>query len=133
MIEITYEIDGKTYFIEKMDCITARRVAYTYFSSAIPKLGNYDDNEKMMYELFKFVKIELSPGNKVALATPDLIKNHVKSMESLIKIEDQVFRHNYDFFQNGIWSGFLEAISQTLSHLNIGTLMGSLQPSSIAD
>ena len=51
---------------------------------------------KSQYPLTKIVD-----GKKIKLDSETLIKNHVPDGETLLRIEYEMFKYNYSFFQNG--------------------------------
>ena len=113
--EITIKtLDGeeKKYILHRFDCITGREILTQYPITGAPKIGQYDDNKKLMLRLLSFVKVVASDGNKLKLDSETLITNHVPDTETLVRIELEMFKYNYSFFQNG---GVFEALTQLVS------------------
>lgn len=107
------EIDGKNYTISKFNCIEGREIVAKYTITSIPKLAQYLENEEVMYKLLKHVAVSTS-GGLIKLSNRDLIINHIKSWETLVKVEWAVMQYNISFFQNGSLSTLLISISQKL-------------------
>lgn len=102
----------KTYIISKFPAIQGREIIAAYPLSSLPKLGDYKRNEEIMYMAMKYVAIDLPGGNQQPLITPELINNHIKSWETLARIEIALLEYNCSFFQNGRISSFFEDIAQ---------------------
>lgn len=113
--EITLKtLDGKdkNFIIHRFDCITGREILTQYPITGAPKLGQYDDNKKLMLKLLSFVKVVASDGSQLKLDSETLITNHVPDTETLVRIELEMFKYNYSFFQSG---GVFEVLTQLVS------------------
>lgn len=109
-------LDGKerTFRISKFPAIAGRRIIAKYPLSAVPKLGDYAENEKTMLELMTYVEV-IPDGDGVQpirLATEEVINNHVGDWETLIKLEGQMLQYNTSFFTGGVLQGFIETLLQ---------------------
>jgi hypothetical protein len=134
MIEpIEKEIDGKTYVISKFPAVAGREIIAKYPLSGMPKLGDYQVNEETMLKLMTYVGVITESGNTQMLTTRSLVDNHVKSWETLAKIEMAMMEYNCSFFANGRISTFFGGIAQKLPQLITSILTNSLQQLSAKD
>lgn len=114
-VELTLP-DGKTktYILSKFPAVAGREIICKYPLSGMPKIGDYADNEEIMLKLMSYVAVQTTPGEPLRLTTRALIDNHVKSFETLMRIEASMLEYNCSFFLNGKVSGFLNAVAQRL-------------------
>lgn len=126
--EVTLETDDdkKTFRIAKLPATVGRKIATQYIVSGMPKLGDYDANEKLMFEMLSFVDVQTDNGLWVRLTSRALVDNHVPSWEMLIKLEGAMISYNCSFFANGKGSTFFATIVQKATAFLTGTLMDSL-------
>ena len=124
-------IDGKTFIISKFPAVAGREIVTQYPTSAVPKLGDYQTNQDLMFKIMAFVGVYPTPGQKpLMLVSQDLINNHVPSWEMLLKVEWAMMEYNCSFFQNGRISTFLDECAQMLPKWITEMLTPLLQPSS---
>lgn len=126
------EIDGKIYIISHFPAIAGREIMAKYPTSIMPKVGDYAVNEETMLKLMSYVAI---PGPNVGaiplrLNSRALIDNHIKSWETLGKIEIAMMEYNCSFFQNGRISNFFADFAQKLPQLITKILMDFSRASS---
>ena len=67
---------------------------------------------EIMLKLMSYVSVVMPDGSELPLSTQTLVDNHVPSAEALILLEREMFMYNYDFFQNGNASAFLNALEK---------------------
>lgn len=115
-----------TYILSKFPAIAGREIVAKYPLSAAPKLGDYAVNEETMLKLMAYVAVE-GPNGPIQLTTRALVDNHVKSWETLAKIEIAMMEYNCSFFANGRVSTFFEGIAQKLPTLIQKILTDSLR------
>lgn len=123
--EIEIENPDKTksvFILSKFPAIQGREIIAKYPLSAMPKLGDYAVNEETMLKLMSFVAVPRENGEPLRLTTRGLIDNHVKSWETLAKIEIAMMEYNCSFFGNGRASTFFEGIAQKAQALIFKTL-----------
>ena len=101
-----------TYILSKFPAIQGREIIAKYPLSAVPKLGDYGVNEETMLKLMAFVAVPREDGPPLLLSTRSLVDNHVKSWETLARLECTMLEYNVSFFGNGKGSTFLEAIGK---------------------
>lgn len=117
------EIDGKTYIISKFPAVAGRRIVAGYPLSSIPKLGDYEANEEIMLKLMAYVAVPRDAGmTPLRLENQALVDNHVKSWETLGKIEMAMLEYNVSFLANGRISNFFEGIARNIPEWIIKTL-----------
>lgn len=123
--DVTLDLpDGskKTYVLSKFPAIQGREIICKYPLSGVPKLGDYNVNEETMIKLMGFVGVVADNGDVIKLTTRALIDNHVKSWETLAKLEIGMIEYNCSFFGSGRASNFLEGIAQKAQQLIFKTL-----------
>lgn len=106
--------DGKTltYYISNFDAVRGREIISQYPMTAVPKFGEYEQNEKLLFKLMGYVAIKQPNGEFLRLETEALVNNHVPDWETLAKIEMAMMNKNCSFFRNGRSWDFLENIAQ---------------------
>ena len=116
-LEIEIELpDGKgvkTFTIHKFDAIAGREIISQYPMSGLPKLGDYATNEQIMLKIMTYVTV-VTGETSIALASANLVNNHVPDWETLIKLEWEVMQYNCSFFRNGKASTFLDDMLESL-------------------
>lgn len=127
------EVRGRKYIISKMPATVGREVMFLYPTSNIPKIGDYGKSEEIMLKLMSYVGVRLDNGEVLQLKTRELVDNHVPNAETLILLEKEMFNYNYDFFQNGNASTFLEGLEKRASKKGIEMLTGLLERLSQAE
>lgn len=131
--------DGKkrTYILSNFDCVEGRRIFSQYPMSALPKIGDYEVNEQLMYRIMSHVGIVTPAGQRLRLETEALVKNHVPTTEMLGLIEMEMMKKNFSFFQNGKILGlfeklallFTKSLSETLMQWSLQSSMLTSPPS----
>lgn len=106
------EIKGKKYVISKLPATVGREVLFKYPTSNLPKVGDYNVSQEIMLKLLSYTAVVLEDGRQIELNTQSLVDNHVPNAETLILLEKEMFMYNYDFFQNGTASAFLQALEK---------------------
>jgi len=111
-------VDGAeyTFTISKLPATVGREVVATYPVSAMPKLGDYEVNEKIMLKMLKYVAIDLD-GRLQTLQTKALIDNHCADWQVLAKLELAMLEYNTSFFGNGKASRALEGLGEKVQQL----------------
>jgi hypothetical protein len=122
----TVNIEGKDFVISKVPYSHAREIYAQFFTSALPKIGDYKLNEAMMYKMMSFVQVPLENGNVITLSTPSLVDNHVRGLKMGMTLEAEMLKYNCDFFQDGRISNLLEDFAQNIRTWITETLTGSL-------
>ena len=107
------DIDGKEreFILSRFSATVGREVFAKYAINAVPKLGEYTSNEEMMYRMMQYVGVKLGDSIQT-LSTQALVDNHTGDAETLVKLEWEMLRHNFSFFQNGSLSNYLENLAQ---------------------
>lgn len=107
------EVDGKEYIISKFPAIEGREIIAMYPLSGLPKIGDYQKNQEVMLKLMSYVAVKV--GEIIMpLNNNKLVNSHVKSWETLGKLEIKMMEYNCSFFQVGRISTFLDGFAQKL-------------------
>lgn len=130
---IVKEINGKTYTIYEMPCTVSREILTQYAIANAPKLGNYEDSEKLMLKVMKHVAVTLDGGYEQKLTTLELINNHVPDALTLMKLEKEVIQYSNDFLADGEILNFLGLILKVADKKIIEILTHLLGVSSIQE
>jgi len=123
------DMDGQklTFLLSRFDAVEGREILAKYPMSAIPKLGDYDENQATMLKLMSYVAIPMDGMPPLRLSTRALINNHVHDAETLMKIEMAMLEYNCNFFQSGRISDFLGEFVQMI----LAKITATLTPSSV--
>ena len=121
----------RTYLISEVDAVTSREIVAQYPTSAMPKIGDYELNQSLMYKLMSYVAVPQKTGAPLRLVTRELINNHVPDLKVLAALEIAMARYNWDFFLPDDLSDFWGRI-KTLAATWITEIMtDSLRQSSL--
>jgi hypothetical protein len=105
----------RVYIISKFDAVTGRYIVSQYPVSGLPKVGDYETNEKIMLRMMQFVAVPGRDGaDALPLQTRELVNNHVPEWETLAKLEWALMEYNCSFFAQGKVSGFLDDLLEAL-------------------
>lgn len=121
---------ARTYVLSNFDAVTGRQIITQYPMTGLPKIGEYVENEKLMFKLMSFVAIITKDGRKLRLSTPELVMNHVPNAEMLMKLEMKMMEKNCSFFRDGRSLDLLDTIAQIFSR-KILQLLTPLSASSL--
>lgn len=121
------EVRGRTYIISKLPATVGREVLFKYPTSNIPKIGDYAVSDEIMLKLMSYVAVVLPDGSNIQLKTRALVDNHIPDAESLLLLEKEMFKYNFDFFQNGNASAFLAGLEKRATQKGIGMLTTLLE------
>ncbi len=121
---------AKTFILSNFDAVTGRQIITQYPMTGLPKIGDYAENEKLMFKLMSFVAVVTPDGRQLRLSTPELVRNHVPNAEMLMKIEGQMMWKNCSFFRDGRSLDLLDTIAQIFSK-KIFDLLTPLSESSL--
>lgn len=129
------DMDGvsHTYTLTRIPATYAREIVANYPTSALPKIGDYEVNEKMMLKLMSYVYAHTANGGQQQLTSRALIDNHIPDWETLAKVEMAMVQHNTSFFSNGKSLAFLENLTQKAQAFVTQILTASSAPSSKTD
>ena len=118
--EITLtDMDGEDvrFKLHRVPAILGRKIFSQYIPTAMPKIGNYADNERLMLELLVYVQVA-HEGNWLPLNNQIMIDSHVTSWEMLVSLEKEMVCFNTNFLQKGNLSRvFQSLIAKVVSEL----------------
>ena len=125
------DLDGteSTYNISRVPAIAARELITQYPLTALPKFGDYAENESKMIKLLSYIEVVTDSGDAIRLETKSLIDNHVSDGETLLRLEAAMLDYNTNFLKVARISKGLGGFSATIEQLitRIATnLSGSL-------
>lgn len=105
--------EEKTYIISKMPYANGgREVCSQFIPTAMPKVGNYEVNEKLMLKMMGFVAVKTG-GAQIRLETAELVSNHVPDFQTGIRLEKEMIEYNFGFFDPAKISNFLDGLTQS--------------------
>lgn len=87
----------KQYVISKFPAVQGREIIVSFPLSAIPKIGDYQTNEKIMLKMMLYVAAIKANGEQQILNSMDLVNNHVPDFQTLIKLEAALLDYNVNF------------------------------------
>lgn len=119
------------YIVSEIPCTYSREIVAQYPTSALPKVGDYQLNETLMFKLMSYVAVPRTDGKApMRLVTRELLHNHVPDLRTLANLEKSMAQYNWDFFLPEDLSSFWGRIKVILSTFIRETLTDSLQQSS---
>ena len=123
--------DGKkhVFILSNLNAIDGRRVAAQYPMSVLPKIGDYEVNEKLFLLLMSHVE-KVVEGRNIRLVTPALVVNHIEDFEMSAQLEAAMIMKNFSFFQDGRSLDFFDRAARMLLEKLSETLTRSSGPSS---
>lgn len=117
--------DTREFIIHKFPAIAGREILSQYPLTAAPKIGNYQENEKLMLKLMCYVHA-LDGDKTVPLNSQLLVDKHIPEFETLMKLEWEVMQYNCSFFQNGGLSALLaEAVALFIKSTSLTSMDSS--------
>lgn len=88
----------RTYFLSEIPATYSREIVAQWTANALPKLGDYNVNEAMMFKILSYVGVLLPNGSTMRLVTRELIDSHVPDLLTLEMLEKEMAKYNWDFF-----------------------------------
>ena len=114
--------ESKGFRISRVPAIKGRELFTQYIPTAMPKVGDYKTNEKLMKELLSFVEVKMANGEFIRLDNESLIASHVTDWEMIINLEKEMIMYNTNFFNPEKLSKGWNKLVQTLPERIIKTL-----------
>lgn len=107
--------DGEKVFrISRVPATQGREIFTQYMPTAMPKIGDYKSNEKLMKMLMCFVDVKAADGSWIRLDNEVILNSHVTDWEMLVKIELEMVKYNTNFFNPAKLSKALAGFNQSL-------------------
>lgn len=137
------EINGIKFIISKMPCTVAQEVIFNMPAGLIPVISEFKRTEEQAFKMLKYCeRIYLDGRPNVPLISKEIINNHIPNFDTLIKLEYECLKYNFDFFGNGsaltffnqaaslVKSNISEILTDLLDKLSARGLQasGSLKP-----
>lgn len=112
----------KEFRISRVPATQGREIFTQYMPTAMPKIGDYKSNEKLMKMLMSFVDVKAPDGSWIRLNNEVTLNSHVTDWEMLVKIELEMVKYNTNFFSPEKLSSALNKFNQTLPDRIMSTL-----------
>ena len=114
--------DGEKEFrISRVPATQGREIFTQYMPTAMPKIGDYKSNEKLMKMLMCFVDVKAADGSWIRLDNEVILNSHVTDWEMLVKIELEMVKYNTNFFSpeklSNALSGFNKSLPQRITSI----------------
>lgn len=107
---------NRRYIVSKMPYLNGgREVCSQFISTALPKLGNYQENQKLAEKMFSFIEAVNDDGRNVLLSTKEMVNNHVPDFQTGIKLEAAMIEHNVGFSVTGKIREYREGWEENIS------------------
>lgn len=111
-----FPLGGKNFVLTKFPATVGREIITQYPMTALPKIGEYKTNHSLMLKIMSYVGVEVDGRPEpLMLSTEDLINNHVRKTEDLMRLEWAMIEYNFDFFADGRASNFLDLMADRIS------------------
>lgn len=121
-----FKINEKTFILSRFPASKGRELMAKYVMSAVPKLGDYDANHKIMLEILSYVVAVTKKGEYYKLVNSTAIDKHVEDWQELMQLEIAVLEYNQNFFPRGQILNLLKTLKQAAEQLLAGISMESL-------
>lgn len=90
-----------------------REICSQYIPTAMPKVGDYKQNEELFLKMMHFVEA-VTPNGNIKLTTRALIDNWIPDFQTGIKLEKEMLEYNLGFFDSGKIYASLESMMSAL-------------------
>lgn len=117
----------RVYILSKVPAVEGREIVAKYPLSNMPKLGEYQASEEIMFKLMAYVQAVTKDGQTIPLTTKALINNHVPDTSTLMRLEAAMLEYNFGFFVRALSSDFFASFSQKAERWISETLTPSLE------
>lgn len=84
-------------YVSKAPATEAFDIALRY-ANALQKMDS-SALQDCFYDMLKYVDIDLKDGRRVPLDNKEFINQHIKSADTLIKLQGELAGYNFGFFQ----------------------------------
>lgn len=102
------EVNGYKFIISKMPCTVAQEVIFKLPTGLMPLLSNFTQTEEMVIKMLSYCERVYDDGRpNVPLINKHIIDNHVPDFSTLMLLEQECLKYNYDFFRDGKLLDFL--------------------------
>ena len=107
-------INGCKFLISKMPCMTAQEVIVRIPAGILPLINQYTISEEMVVKMLSCCQRVYDDKPNVPLISKEIINNHIPDFDTLLQLENECLKYNYDFFNQGKVLTFL---AKGLSHV----------------
>ena len=112
-------INGCKFLISRMPCMTAQEVIVRIPAGILPLINQYAISEEMVVKMLSCCQRMYDDKPNVPLISKEIINNHVPDFDTLLQLENECLKYNYDFFNQGKVLTFLaQGLSRVESSLS---------------
>lgn len=112
-------INGCRFLISRMPCMTAQEVIVRIPAGILPLINQYTISEEMVVKMLSCCQRMYDDKPNVPLISKEIINNHVPDFDTLLQLENECLKYNYDFFNQGKVLTFLaKGLSRVESSLS---------------
>lgn len=112
-------INGCRFLISRMPCMTAQEVIVRIPAGILPLINQYTISEEMVVKMLSCCQRVYDDRPNVPLISKEIINNHIPDFDTLLQLENECLRYNYDFFNQGKVLTFLaKGLSRVESSLS---------------
>lgn len=112
-------INGCRFLISRMPCMTAQEVIVRIPAGILPLINQYAISEEMVVKMLSCCQRMYDDKPNVPLISKEIINNHVPDFDTLLQLENECLKYNYDFFNQGKVLTFLaQGLSRVESSLS---------------
>ena len=112
-------INGCRFLISRMPCMTAQEVIVRIPAGILPLINQYTISEEMVVKMLSCCQRMYDDKPNVPLISKEIINNHVPDFDTLLQLENECLKYNYDFFNQGKVLTFLaQGLSRVESSLS---------------
>lgn len=113
-------INGCRFLISRMPCMTAQEVIVRIPAGILPLINQYTISEEMVVKMLSCCQRIYDDKPSVPLISKEIINNHVPDFDTLLQLENECLKYNYDFFNQGKVLTFLaKGLSRVESRLSV--------------
>ena len=113
-------INGCRFLISRMPCMTAQEVIVRIPAGILPLINQYTISEEMVVKMLSCCQRMYDDKPNVPLISKEIINNHVPDFDTLLQLENECLKYNYDFFNQGKVLTFLaKGLSHVESRLSV--------------
>ena len=92
-------LENKSFIIHKAPATVAYNVALRYRDYLDSNKNELSKTQECLYELLKYVEVELGDGRVAKLDNPEIINQHLKEAKSLFALQKATVELNFGFFE----------------------------------
>ena len=118
------EINNLNFIISKMPCTTAQEVLINLPQGLIPVLSDFSKYETYIFKMLSYCE-RVYDNKSVPLVSKAIIDNNIPDFDTLMKLELECLKYNFDFFGDGRALTFCQGAGSLLKQWLTETLTAS--------